>query len=558
MHFSYIPLALAELAALSRAVPTSTVPASLSAPSAAAPPTAPTVRLDAGIFVGASEGPANKFLGIPFAQPPVGDLRFRLPVPAAPYAGTYNASAFGLACAQQNDTLRVPPAIVSNVTQFLGGGVIAPSGEDCLTLNVYTPANVTRGAKLPVVVWIFGGGFEFGGTSSYDGTAVVATSVKMGTPVIFVSMNYRLSLFGFLASKEVKEAGVGNLGLQDQRLALHWVQEYISAFGGDPAKVTLWGESAGALSVALHMTTNGGDAEGLFRGAFMQSGAPLAVGDISGGQADYDRIVADAGCAAARDTLQCLREAPFETLLQAANGSPALFGPSALNLSWQPRVDGVFVTDVPQTLVKQGSVADVPFVNGNCDDEGTLFSLATLNITTDAEVKAYLQSNYLPEASSSQLDKILELYPQDPAQGSPFGTGTNNTLSPQFKRLAAIQGDLVFQSSRRFFLQERAHKQPAFAYIHKRFKATPGIGSAHITDIISVFGGTDMTEYLVNFVVGLNPNGPGLLGWPAYSTAAPRLMTFLDGPVPLNITADDFRVEGMQLLTELQQAHPLE
>lgn len=176
---------------------------------------------------------------------------------------------------------------------------------------------------------------------------------------------------------------------------------------------------------------------------------------------------------------------------------------------------------------------------------------------TDGEVRGYLQSTYLPAASRSQIDSVLALYPQDPAQGSPFGTGNQNVLSPQFKRLAAIQGDLIFQAGRRFLLSQLSRKQPAYSYINKRFKSTPGVGSAHITDILNVYGGGDLADYLINFAHNLNPNGQGLLSWPTYSTARPRLLEFLDGPVPLNITEDTFRTKGTTFLTELLHAHPL-
>jgi len=239
------------------------------------------------------------------------------------------------------------------------------------------------------------------------------------------------------------------------------------------------------------------------------------------------------------------------------NQSPSINSPQSLDLAWVPRADGDFLPDDPQTLVAQGSVADIPFVTGDVDDEGTTFSLSTLNITTDDEVRAYLTTFYLPNTASSDVDTVMELYPQDPAQGSPFNTGDSNQLSPQFKRLAAIQGDMVFQAPRRFFLSNRSDKQTTFAFLSKRFKSLPGIGSAHGTDILNVFFDGDMTGYLVNFVNDLDPNGPGLLSWPAYSTSSPQLLTFWDGPVPLNITQDTYRADGMNLLTTLMRANPI-
>jgi len=379
----------------------------------------------------------------------------------------------------------------------------------------------------------------------------------MNQPVVYVSVNYRLTAFGFLASQEVKDARVGNLGLQDQRQGLRWVQKYISAFNGDPSRVTIWGESAGAISVALQMLTNGGNPEGLFHGAFMESGSPIPVGDITHGQKNYDALVSETGCSGAVDTLQCLREVPFETLMDAVNQSPSINSAQSLDLAWLPRADGVFLPDDPQTLVARGSVADIPFVTGDCDDEGTIFSLSTLNITTEAEVRTYFKTFYVPEATSFELDTLLALYPQDPAQGSPFNTGDLNVLSPQYKRIAAILGDLTFQAPRRFFLSNRSSKQNIFAFLNTRLKATPGIGSAHGTDLINVYGGGDMTDYLVNFVNNLDPNGPGLLGWPTYSTSSLQLLLFQDGLVPLALTEDNYRADGMNFLTQLSLANPM-
>ncbi|EIN12169.1 carotenoid ester lipase precursor [Punctularia strigosozonata HHB-11173 SS5] len=523
----------------------------------------PTVTLDKGTFVGLNEGTVYKYLGIPFAQPPVGDLRFNLPVANSPYNGTHSAIALGAACPQQAVSLPIGTGLVADAVAFIVNSIfqiVTGSEEDCLTINVVVPSTATSTSKLPVVAWIFGGGFELGSPGMYDGGVIVERSIELGEPIIYVSMNYRVSAFGFLASQEVKDAGVGNLGLQDQRLALKWIQKYISAFGGDPDKVTIWGESAGAISVAMHMLTNGGDTEGLFRGAFMESGSPIPVGDITHGQAVYDAIVDETGCTGASDTLQCLRELPYTTLKAAVDKSPNIFSFQSLNLAYLPRVDGNFLTDDPQKLVQSGSVADIPFVNGDCDDEGTLFTLVLLNITTEQEVRDYVVQNYVPEISDSDLDTLLTLYPADPTQGSPFDTGILNALTPQFKRLAAMQGDLVFQAPRRFFLQQRSAKQKIWSFLSKRLKALPALGALHASDILDIYGTGEMRDYLVHFVNNLDPNGDTgtTFNWPQYTNDSPQLLTFLDDlTTPLQITQDNYRVDGMQLLTQLSLAEPL-
>lgn len=197
--------------------------------------------------------------------------------------------------------------------------------------------------------------FELGSSNTYNGSAVVSRSLHSGQPIIFVSVNYRLNAFGFLGGKEVKAAGIGNLGLQDQRYALKWVNKYISLFGGDPTQVTIWGESAGAISCtpslfiaapglliltivgAMHMLANGGNTEGLFRGAVMNSGSPIPVADIVNGQSTYDAVVKDAGCASAADTLQCLRTADYKTFFDAMNKQPLFLNYQTLHLAYLPR-----------------------------------------------------------------------------------------------------------------------------------------------------------------------------------------------------------------------------
>ncbi|EIN12170.1 carotenoid ester lipase precursor [Punctularia strigosozonata HHB-11173 SS5] len=522
----------------------------------------PTVTLDKGTFVGLDEGAVYKYLGIPFAQPPVGNLRLRFPVANSPYTGTHTASVFGPACPQQATPFPTENPLITealkNISSLLS--TISTDSEDCLTINVIVPSNATPTSKLPVAAWIYGGGFQTGSAEVYDGGSIVERSIELGEPVIYVSFNYRLSAFGFLGGQEVKDAGLGNLGLQDQRLALKWINRYISAFGGDPDKVTIWGESAGAISVALHMLTNGGNTEGLFRGAFMESGSPIPVGDITRVQGLYNTIVAETGCRGASDTLQCLRQVPYATLKAAMDNSPNLFSYQSLNEAYLPRVDGKFLTDDPQKLVQAGRVADIPFVSGDCDDEGTLFSVALSNITTDQEFRDYVVQNYLPKISTSDLAELLTLYPSDPTQGSPFDTGALNALTPQYKRLAALQGDFVFQAPRRFFLQQRSAKQKIWSFLSKRFKSLPALGSVHGSDVFDIYGTGEMRDYLIHFVNNLNPDGNTgtTFNWPQYTNDSPQLLTFLDDLVTLlQITQDTYRVDGMNLLTQLGLADPV-
>ncbi|KAI0322066.1 alpha beta-hydrolase [Amylostereum chailletii] len=522
----------------------------------------PTITLDNGTFTGVTSGAVNSFLGIPFALPPLDDLRFQLPKANAPYTGAHNATAFGHSCIQQSGTAPIPSGLDPKAIEYLKSSGITPTSddEDCLTVNVVAPADVTPESKLPVVVWIYGGGFENGSSSTFDGSAVVQRSLDLDIPVLYVSLNYRYtspSSLGFLDGREIRDAGLGNLGLQDQRLALRWVQKYISTFGGDPEKVTIWGESAGAISVALQMLTNGGDTEGLFRAAFMQSGSPIpSAGTVETAQEHFDQLVDDTNCTTSEDKLACLRQVPIDVLRNAINASPSIFSFYSTMLTWTPRNDGTFLPDTPMDLVLQGSVADIPFVTGDCDDEGTLFSLSNANLTTDDEVHDYMANVYFPGANSSSIHKLLELYPQDPTQGSPFDTGDLNQVTPQFKRIAAIIGDFTFQAPRRFFLNHRSAKQKTWSFLNKRSKNLPDLGSVHASDLAIVFGPSDMTDYLIRFAAFLDPNGATGIAWPQYDTSGRHLLTFLDGDVPLALSNDTYRKEQMELVAELSLEAP--
>ncbi|KAF7333560.1 Carboxylic ester hydrolase [Mycena sanguinolenta] len=203
----------------------------------------------------------------------------------------------------------------------------------------------------------------------------------------------------------------------------------------------------------------------------------------------------------------------------------------------------------------------VPIMIGNCDDEGTLFAYRSLNVTTDSEFVGYVQSNYLPTGASAQIARVAELYPQDPAQGSPFGTGSADELTPEFKRSAAFQGDLFFTGLRRFFLQQASNTQNTWSWLSKCGKLTPYLGAYHTSDMPLWFP-TNATnpeervavDALINFINTLDPTvsaapqtlHPVIL-WPKYQANSTALLTFSD-PADINVTADDFRVQEMEYL----------
>jgi len=304
------------------------------------------------------------------------------------------------------------------------------------------------------------------------------------------------------------------------------------------------------MSVALQMVANGGDTEGLFRGAFMESGALLPNGDVSFGQRDYDNLVRAAGCTGAEDTLECLRQVPFPVLNEVINMSPSSTIPI-----WVPRADGTFLKALPQRLVLQGSVAKIPFVNGACDDEGTLFALSRLNVTTDAQFEEYIRGHYFSTVGRDEVQEVLSLYPSDLAQGSPYDTGALNALTPQFKRIASIQGDIIFQGPKRFFLEHLAPEQNAWSFVSNTTKSLPIFGSAHVSDLLEIYRGGPLVTSLINFVNHLDPNGESGNRWPRYSLRHPK--NFVFGPGTTSIQDDTHRKKAISVLNSVLLRHPM-
>jgi para-nitrobenzyl esterase len=297
----------------------------------------PVVRTGGGLVRGAGAAGVDSFLGLPYAAPPTGNLRWRAPQPAAAWTGVRDATTFGPSCPQAPSPF-APPG------QF---------SEDCLYLNVYTPAARSSFGGRPVLVWIHGGGLEQDGARDYDGTKLAADGV------VVVTINYRLGALGFLAHPALASHGAaGNYGLMDQQAALRWVQRNIARFGGDPGNVTIAGQSAGGLSVLAQMVSPG--ARGLFQRAIVQSGTfalnqrPLAVAEAAG-----ETFATAVGCA--DQSAACLRSAPVSDLV-------ANFGVEIPGV-----VDGAVLTQPIGTALARGQFARVPVINGITHDEELLF-----------------------------------------------------------------------------------------------------------------------------------------------------------------------------------------
>nr|VWO96912.1 Carboxylic ester hydrolase (EC [Ganoderma boninense] len=292
----------------------------------------------------------------------------------------------------------------------------------------------------------------------------------------------------------------------------------------------------------------------------MESGSPLPTGYVDNPlcQATFNDFVSNAGCSGSEDSIACLRNVSTDVFVRAVNKAPSLSDYKQVDLPWLPRADGDFVAFPPEQQLRAGKTATVPFVVGNVLDEGTRFSFPTMNVTTDEEFIGYVAGSWFPDAPRSSIKKLLKLYPPNPSAGSPFGTGDNFAYTPQFKRMAALQGDLLFVAPRRLLTQRLAEKQVVYAFVSNEHRVD-GMGAPHSTDLQDVFGapGGHLQDYLIRFAATLNPNGDGAFEWPRYTALAPRLLRLNDAEPKLETTRDDFRKEAMEYLTQLSLAHPL-
>lgn len=455
---------------------------------------APLAHVRNGTYAGYHLPSFNQdaFVGIPYVQPPVGELRFeRSQSLNQSWEGVRNATDYKNSC------------YWANGNNSYGDNLGLPVSEDCLTMNIVRP-NLESKEKLPVLVWIPGGGFLWGAAQRdvYNLSYPVNQSVEGGTPVVGVSFNYRINGFGFLASKEVKAKGSLNNGLADQRHAIRWIKENIEAFGGDPNKITIWGQSAGAKSVALQMTSYGGEGEKIFEQGILESGSPSSntFHSMEENQHFYDSLAKHFSCAHANDSLACLKKVPARELLKYFNTS-TIFGPI---------IDGDFIPDYPRNLVDQGRYHKVPVIIGTDMDEGTTFGFGNVNTTDELSDK---MKKKFPHMEENTLKQLLEYYPDDPKKGSPYGTGdqfSNNSYGLQYKRGNAIGGDIsIIGPKRRFALDMSKRGVDIYTYNwnQSEYGTDPAKGTTHFDEVVYVFANPNWNNQSKTPPLGPDPTG---------------------------------------------------
>jgi para-nitrobenzyl esterase len=495
-------------------------------PASAAEP----VRVETGLLQGTSESGLTVYKGVPFAAPPVGDLRWRPPARPAPWQGVRQADTYGLACPQdQSANARI-------------GMPVVPAGEDCLYLNVWTPAKAAT-ERLPVMVWIYGGGFALGATNmpTYDG----ANLARRG--VVVVSIAYRVGPLGFMAHPELSAEsggkGSGNFGLQDQIAGLQWVKDNIAAFGGDPNRVTIFGESAGGISTSMLAASP--VAKGLFHRVISQSGGsfgppqpggwggvnvpPLKAAEAMG-KAFLDRLGAKSVAEA--------RTLPADELVKAAG--PGLGG------GFWPVLDGYVIPDDQFKLYRAGRFNDTPVLIGTNSDEGSLFVPAI----TAADYVAGVRKGY-----GAYADKILAAYPaKDDAQALRSARDLFRDTGFAWHTWAWARW------------QSEKGKNKAYVYYFRQRPPYPDIpqfkdwGASHGSEIQYVFGNLAppmpwrdedrqvsdrMMSYWVNFAATGDPNGPELPSWPAFAKSSPVTL-LLSAQTELDATPHEDKLQVLE------------
>ena len=487
--------------------------------------TGPTAETTTGCLVGRTADGVEGFVGIPYAEPPVGPLRWALPVPIAPWMTPLEAVEAGPVCIQSSGTL---------------GGDLAPGEgeEDCLFLNVLRPEGTQPGDDLPVLFFVHGGGHTDGaGTQElYVGSSFgrplsdppfTAEAPDLAREAIVVTVNYRLAQLGFLSLPGLSEEdplGVsGNQGLHDVLVALRWAHDNMEAFGGDPDALTLFGESAGSLTSCALLVSP--EARGLFHSVMLQSGVCTGwtrtmapSGTVESGYEQGARLAEALSCASASpaDELACLRAKPVDEVMAVLSARQGFLGDGE---AYGPVIEGHLLPDEPLAMMHAGDVADVPVVIGVNEDEGTVFA-ALAPVATPGLLDLTLRST--AALLGWDADGLVALY--DPAR---YGDDA-------YAAWTAFIGDSSFVCPARQTAEVLSPHVDVHTYYFRRDSwILPALGAAHGLELSYVFG----TGYLPAADRPLSERM--VTAWTTVPTGAPRVEPI--GPWPL---VGDIAVEG--------------
>ncbi|KAK5144433.1 hypothetical protein LTR04_001558 [Oleoguttula sp. CCFEE 6159] len=469
------------------------------------------VKLAAGV---------NQYLGLRYAAPPLGDLRFRAPAETVKNGTIQAASQHGPLC------------------YSVGAGVKTGQSEDCLFIDVYAPSNATQKSKLPVFFWIQGGGYTSNANANYNGTDLVNSS---GGNMVVVNFNYRVGPFGFLASEKVRKNGDLNVGLLDQRKALQWVKQHIGKFGGDPDRVVVVGASAGAGSIAMHLLAYGGRNDHLFVGAIGESVFFPTQPQVSELEWQFTDFANAAGCSSG-DQVACLRSKDSATL-QTANSAFPYPGKSAAPLfEYSPCIDGSLLTDYPYKLFEEGKVVHVPIIFGNDETEGSYFAV---NASSPEDISTFFMNNY-PKLSASDTNAINSQYPLSQYPPAPQHNQCFNAASYAYGETTFNCPGLLVTRTYTQYMQAATTWSYRYNVLDPA-NAAAGLGTPHTFEVPAVWG-TDsnaggngssayqttnrpdvplVMDYWVSFVRSLNPNTykePASPQWDVFGQEQRRLL----------------------------------
>ena len=467
------------------------------------------------------------FLGIPYAAPPTGNLRWKAPQAAASWTGTRSATTAGSVCPQQG---------------FNPEGTVSTRGaEDCLYLNVYTPYPLST-AKLPVMIWIHGGAFVGGSGSDYD-PSILAKKAN----AVVVTLNYRLGALGFLAHPALTaESGdsSGNFGLLDQQAAIGWVKTNVANFGGDVTKTTLFGESAGGASVWANVISP--KVANLFQRAIVESGAGFGFTTLATAEANGKTFAANVGCTDTTSAAAaCLRSVSLSAVLAGAGGS----GSSLAALPWTPTVGGAVLPKKPKDAFAAGTYNKVPILQGSNHDEGRLFAAFNYDLAGNPLTAASYQS-LVNQWFGSSASSVLSQYP------------AANYSSPSLA-YATLFTDAVFACPARTINRAISSAVNVYAYEFNDTAAPAAfsdpyfpLGAYHGAEVQYIFQAADtssftsaqlalsnqMIKYWAAFAATGNSNATGLPAWTKYSVSADQVLSFApSSTAPLGTFAADHK-----------------